>query len=697
MVLALAALVVALPSALGLADDYFQPICNAHPNDYRCDNANPPRVKHRHTDTYGVYVAQMDADSTLRNQVRNARANWSERLEPDKTTLTLPEVDTVNGADINVNRQALGQTGAKVVIDNAGYHSDLDPNPAPATVSFNTYYSDGMGATEKQGRACQAFGQVLGLAKTTTNVDCMGDPVHKATVDDPSPSPGFVEDFYGPSIDFSGSLYANMDAIKRDAAYALTTTAEGHGIESIEVTLEDIDEQDPNHGTVMIANQNVTTCPDWCPRSVSADAAKLTNIETGKYKVTATVTNEFDHSLSDNFNIWVDYPYFGYNEDWNNLAVQDPAPSPEPFALAKNTGANIERYAIQWNQLQLDGNSVDSNGVPNACAALPPKTSEDPTSAGHWEEYDAAYVELTNEQPCGDRDAALDPTEVAPLPRVVGAYDGYKQANCGDPPATGVTPRVLNTNSAKDAWQALVQNVAERYPLAAGIEVWNEENTPQYWGGCTIGASAEQRYEALLSRAHIAAANANPDDPIHVVTGGLAPGGGDDGEEANAYLQHILALNAGDVSEAVGLHPYWTQGNCSAGDRPEDSAETRVDDARTKVSDAGGSDPIWVTEVGVSTSAPSSDCRKNYLLNHYPGMTAESGQAQALVDTYDRLRNIDVPVVIVHRFIDATDQPTSDWKYGTGVVAANNARTTLTPKLACTSLAAERDRGVCSS
>jgi hypothetical protein len=190
--------------------------------------------------------------------------------------------------------------------------------------------------------------------------------------------------------------------------------------------------------------------------------------------------------------------------------------------------------------------------------------------------------------------------------------------------------------------------IARRYPKLAGIEIWNEPNTTYFWGGAPDPA----RYAALLRSCHDAVKAVRPKLPV---LGGSIANSPDGGGRMSlpVFLSAILANGAAHAMDALSIHPY-----PSAGDLTGDSVLTTVAVARQRLRSVGaGALPIWVTEVGYSTSGPDAVS---------PG--AQAGGLTRVVQLLHRAPG--VTTVLVHTLVEppygrASQEP------GFGVVRAD--------------------------
>src|SRR5437762_2862707 len=125
---------------------------------------------------------------------------------------------------------------------------------------------------------------------------------------------------------------------------------------------------------------------------------------------------------------------------------------------------------------------------------------------------------------------------------------------CG---ADAKTPIVADGAAANRAWRGFVENVADRYPLLKGIEVWNEPNLAPFWGECALDPG---RYARLLEFAH-AGIEHSSHPGIPILFAGLSPI--EDSTPANwlSYLRRVftapgLAAPVPSLFDVMALHTY---------------------------------------------------------------------------------------------------------------------------------------------
>jgi hypothetical protein len=350
------------------------------------------------------------------------------------------------------------------------------------------------------------------------------------------------------------------------------------------------------------------------------------------------------------------YPAFGYNDRWSAPAFSsDPNPAHSPIQLAKNEGVTVVRYGVNWDE--VGGQAGD--------AAVPCDQQ-----AG-WSALDTTYQELTGVSACASPPSGYVPP-IRPVLYLRGAPAPYarwwdaraKSCTSTVNPSTPdhlITPVVADTAQANAAWRGFVKNVANRYPLAKGIEVWNEPNLRKYWGNCPPDPN---RYAQLLDLAHEAiVSSSHPNVPI--VLAGMSPVGSHTRANWLTYLRQVfdargLPAPVPALFDVMGLHPYRSaQDKASHPDRTfAQVAGEDVDLARAFLAAHGAaSKPVWVTEVGVTTGGSP---------NHH--VVNADQQAIALRAIYETFRKLGVPVVLIHRFADVSPNALSGEAPGYGVV-----------------------------
>ena len=208
----------------------------------------------------------------------------------------------------------------------------------------------------------------------------------------------------------------------------------------------------------------------------------------------------------------------------------------------------------------------------------------------------------------------------------------------------GTTPGSGSHNPPAEArlddWASFLGAVARRYPEALGIEIWNEPNLDAFWGA---GANAVRpdpaRYARLLAAAHDAIKAVDP--RLLVVGGALAPGAGNPAGDLTAedFASAVFAAGGAAQMDALSLHPYPGTGGVR-------EALARIEAVRGARDEAGARTPLWLTEVGVTTTGPNA--------------VGEDRQARELVAICRAVgRRPDIDALYVHTLVERPGPTTS--------------------------------------
>lgn len=280
-------------------------------------------------------------------------------------------------------------------------------------------------------------------------------------------------------------------------------------------------------------------------------------------------------------------PLFGFNEDWvHELGSVD---------LLAGTGANIARTGLYWDAVQ-------------------------PTSfdVRVWTLFDGLYHQMLARG-------------VRPLFVLYAAPCWAQTGACRQ----GGHPSPDHYDELAD----FAARAAQRYPEAAGFEVWNEPNYEIYWGGTPDPESYGEMLKAVVP----AIKSANPNMPV--ATAGLSPHINDvpDAMSYETFLRRTYATGGPQLADAIGTHPYPNRRYSE-----DYLGNLRVNLFRylRVMKDFGDENkPFWVTETGVSNDGDEG--------------FSEDQQADAVAQIYDVLRRIDhdIPVVVFHRFLDQPGDP----------------------------------------
>jgi polysaccharide biosynthesis protein PslG len=206
-------------------------------------------------------------------------------------------------------------------------------------------------------------------------------------------------------------------------------------------------------------------------------------------------------------------------------------------------------------------------------------------------------------------------------------------------------------------WAEFVGLVAQRYPQALALEIWNEPNLSHFW----YPRPKPSRYAEVLRVAADSIHAANPAMPV--LSAGLVPTRHESKSKLGfkRFLKRIYREGAAQLADGIGFHPYpafWRR----AIPRVVGKLDALIASTRGIMSSFGdGATDIWVTEVGLSTTGR-------------PNGFSENDQAAGLAEIYNALaRTPGVPTVIVHRFFDQGGG-SRNWETGLGVVSGNGVR-----------------------
>ncbi len=279
-------------------------------------------------------------------------------------------------------------------------------------------------------------------------------------------------------------------------------------------------------------------------------------------------------------------PAFGYNDDWTQL-------SNSTFQLMARTRSELARVPLAWSSVESDPGTYD------------------------WTQIDRTYEKLRGHG-------------VRPLWVLI-------EAPCWAQPDPGAC-REGDTQRQPapqhyDAFARFAAATAQRYGTSIGIEVGNEPNFPHFWGGAPDPALYGQMLIKAADSIHAAA----PGMPV--VSAGLSPHS-DSADNAHGYSEFLTALyesGAAQHADAIAVHPY-----PNAGPDEDYVDATRIQLGKIdRIMSAHGdaNKPMWVTEIGVSTTGNNA--------------FSPDEQGQAMAELYSALQRVEnLPVIAVHRFLD---------------------------------------------
>jgi hypothetical protein len=300
-------------------------------------------------------------------------------------------------------------------------------------------------------------------------------------------------------------------------------------------------------------------------------------------------------------------PFFGFND---NSVARGELTAGQDAALLARTGANSARISIEWDWVQRTRGPLQLGG------------------------YDQHYN-------------ALLAQGIRPLITVMGAprWAWPVDAVCPDDSCHYAPDRAYDVS-----WYFLLRHIAQRYPQAAAIEIWNEPNHGTFYAG----GPDPVRYTELLRLAYMAVEAVRPEIPV--LGGALAPDRSTqrttDSWGMRPFLRTMYAAGARNYMDGISLHPY-----------PDGASEAvsyeAIDQVLAVRDEYGDRSPLWLTEFGASSTAV--------------GFT-ENIQAILLGDLAPRLlRRPEIGGVYVHSLLDRQSTSRNEREAGYGVMRAADA------------------------
>lgn len=283
-------------------------------------------------------------------------------------------------------------------------------------------------------------------------------------------------------------------------------------------------------------------------------------------------------------------PTFGYNDDWIALGKYAP---PELLGLLEQSGSQVARTGLIWWRVEGERGSYD------------------------WLVSDMLYERLLEHG-------------IKPLWTILDAPCWAQP----DPAACAAgQSRLRPAPEHYDELAEFAVAAAKRYPESIGIEVWNEPNSPGFWGGPPEPDLYAQMLDQVAGALHAEV----PGMPV--ISAGLAPHGDTRTNPVgySNFLERLYELGAAQRADAIGVHPY-----PGVGPTEDYLGEVRV--YLGKVQEvmarfADGARPLWVTEFGVSTAGSHA--------------FDPAGQGRALVEIYELFRRVaGVELTVAHRFVE---------------------------------------------
>ena len=141
------------------------------------------------------------------------------------------------------------------------------------------------------------------------------------------------------------------------------------------------------------------------------------------------------------------------------------------------------------------------------------------------------------------------------------------------------------------AFGEITRLIADRYKASVGTwEIWNEPNVPEFFTPVDVG-----RYAALLRQAYVSIHAAAPKSIV--MSGGLSSAS--HGIESVDFVRQLYAAGAGDMLDAIALHPYTYPYPITEDPMGRGDAVAQVH--QLMAAHGAGQKKIWITEYGQAT------------------------------------------------------------------------------------------------
>ncbi len=299
-------------------------------------------------------------------------------------------------------------------------------------------------------------------------------------------------------------------------------------------------------------------------------------------------------------------PMLGYNDNFNQFELHTdkpqnpltglPLPLPWPggggkghttrqpsggelIKQARAGGADVIRYVVPWARVERERGTYD------------------------WKIEDATYQMALKE--------GLKPVIVL----FTAPCWAHPSISC-DSDFTAVRP---DSGYLQD-YGNFVRAAIERYPQAAGFEIWNESNLKRYWGPKPTPLG----YVRMLRAVHGAISDLGPHPPV--LYNGLTP----KPKWRNYLKRSMFHLDAGEDVDGTGVHPY-------VGSKGVNAVRGRIRWVRELLRKAKAPRATWITEIGWSTDP---DAKTGVTT------TEQAARIDRLVEVAPKLS---VKAVIIHR------------------------------------------------
>jgi hypothetical protein len=312
-------------------------------------------------------------------------------------------------------------------------------------------------------------------------------------------------------------------------------------------------------------------------------------------------------------------PWFGFNElRWATTWQHGDGPDPDlkmrrSIEATAAAGANTDRLPVPWSDV------VDAVGGWDEEA---------------WSRYRDAYQEMVRD---GIRPVIV--LFAAPRGGLEGLNPNWSPPGCN-------SGRASPPDRTHDAdWQAYVVRASNEFDRALALQVWNEPNSRDFWGGpeCTPDPGRYLELVALARGVLSGPGSEHPDRAL--VSAGLSPATVLGAYPWDDFLEATIAGGLLDQVQAVGIHLYAQRRACGEGADAAVAVAAGVDrQLGTATALVAEPTPLWVTELGFSSAGGLTlDCRALTL----------SDQARAIAAAYDAVaRSPRVDLAIVHQLVD---------------------------------------------
>lgn len=161
----------------------------------------------------------------------------------------------------------------------------------------------------------------------------------------------------------------------------------------------------------------------------------------------------------------------------------------------------------------------------------------------------------------------------------------WAQSPGTDPYGAGSTP------ADPVAFGEVTRIIADRYKASVGTwEIWNEPNVPEFFTPVDVGL-----YVAMLRQAYVSIHAAAPNSIV--MSGGLSSS--NSGIESVDFVRQLYADGAGEVMDAIALHPYTYPYPIT--DDPLGRGDAVQYVRQLMAAHGAGHKKIWITEYGQAT------------------------------------------------------------------------------------------------